>query len=183
MESTGHSGSGACQRHFTLNYDYFPDGPHGGQRAVIDGLRKSGMYPFILAMLVTRNIPHGPWSEDIRFNQMQQSMTEHFEFTLSAECPLFQSLARSMLNDTGDLHLAGEEDTEDNLWNELAHVGPYKKAAKGNINRFMSTIRELRALDKNRHKLLYAYVHLAIELDFFSGNKGAGYVHWSRQHH
>ena len=35
----------------------------------------------------------------------------------------------------------------------------------------MSTIRELRASDKNWHKLLYAYVHLAIELDFFSGEK------------
>ena len=45
MESTGHSGSGACQMHFTLNYDDFPDGSHGGQRAVIDGLKKSGMYP------------------------------------------------------------------------------------------------------------------------------------------
>ena len=122
-----------------------------------------------MAILVTRNIPHGPWAEYIRFAQIKQSMTEHFEFTLPAECPLFQSLARSMLNDTGDLHLAGEEDAEDNLWNELAHADPYqKKGATGNLNRFMSTIRELRALDKNWHKLLYAYFHLAIELDFFS---------------
>ena len=85
MESTGHSGSMASQRHSTLNYDYFRNGSHGGQMAEIDALKKSGMYPFLLAMLVTRNIPHGPWAEDIRSVQIKQSMTEHFEFTLPAQ--------------------------------------------------------------------------------------------------
>ena len=153
---------------FNLNLDYTPDTLHGGHRCSLDVLRKSGLYPFVATMMVVRAVPHGPWGEDQRFRQSQEALADHLEHTDPSQCPLFQMLAPKMLRDKGWEHMAGSEDIEQTLFDELPESSPFrKKGCKGNLNRFMSVVRELRQLDKNWHTTQYGWVHCALELDFF----------------
>ena len=172
MESAGHSGALAAQRFFNLNMDYTPDTSHGGHRCLLDALKKSGLFPYVATMMVVRAVPHGPWGEDQRFRQAQASLADHLENTDPSQCLLFQMLAVAMLRDKGWEDMAGSDDVEEILWDLLREASPFtKKGCKGNLNRFMSVVRELRALDKDWHTTQYGWVLCSLELDFFKGTK------------
>ena len=119
QEAAGHHAVQAALRHFNLNVEYLPDPSHGGQRCVQDSLKKSNLWPYMQSMMITKNIPHGPWSEDMRFKHAQQIMVEHIFNTRSQECSMFRALAFNMLRDRCEEHLAGEDGTEENLWDSL----------------------------------------------------------------
>ena len=96
QEAAGHHAVQAAQTYLNLNVDYVPDPSHGGNRVIQDALKKAGLWPYKQSMMITRNIPHGPWSEDMRFRQSQQIMAEHISNTHPSECHMFQALAVSM---------------------------------------------------------------------------------------
>ena len=170
QEAAGHHAVQAALRHLNLNVEYLPDPSHGGQRCVQDLLKKSNLWPYMQSMMITKNIPHGPWSEDMRFKQAQQIMVEHIFNTGSSECSMFQALAFNMLRDRCEEHLAGEDGTEENLWDSLLTDDVWRKrGCKGVINRFMGVIRELRGSDQDWSRLTYSYQLLGTELDFFKG--------------
>ena len=89
MESSGHGGVMAGQRHWNLNLDYTPDTSHGGHRSSLDGLKKAGRFPFISTMMLVRAVPHGPWGEDMRHRQVCLAVDEHVDTTTPGDCPTF----------------------------------------------------------------------------------------------
>jgi hypothetical protein len=60
-----------------LNLDALPDFAHGMWNDCQAALRSANLYAFQSLMLMLWNVRHGPWSEDVRFSEVQ-SVVETF---------------------------------------------------------------------------------------------------------
>eukprot|EP00974_Lingulodinium_polyedra_P063963 6177033-Lingulodinium_polyedra.AAC.1 len=154
-------------RKLNVNIEFCNDPSHGAWRDVGRALGDTGLTSLMKLMMVTINVPHGPWSEDTRWKQCQQALEEHFEHFTPLTSELFRSLAPGMLADQvtcPDAEVV--EASEEQLWQELRDSAVWrKKGAKVNWNRFMGTITEARHLLPVWHMMLFGFLLTCLELD------------------
>lgn len=85
------------------NFDLFCDPEHGSWRDAQLAIKRSGHFVHHQLYLAALNVPHGPWSEDVRWAQVTSHLKHWLDTTSSAEqSPLFLDLCERMAWDQGD---------------------------------------------------------------------------------
>ena len=118
-------------------------------------------------MMVTWNVPHGPWCEDVRWRQVMQVVAEHFEVEQPHMCPLFHALAPSILRDRGSGSRIGEDGIEEVVWSWLQEESPWRiKGDKVSLNRFLGAIQTGRREDSLWRMRLFGYMLTCLHFDW-----------------
>lgn len=143
------------------------DFSHGSNNDVNATIKDLGLWSFWLLMLVALNVPHGPWDDDVRYAQTQESWKELKSNNTSRSSVLFQDHLPSMIEELQPL-LALHDFTgpvEDKIF-ELTTEEPAltKKGYKRKNARFLDVLRGLRDLLPMWSLKLCQYEHVAIEL-------------------
>ena len=127
-----------------LNVDLLPDPAHGVHDDAKLSLRASGHWNMIQLYMIAHNVPHGPYNEDLRYEQVVRVLSDWFESSPNAaEDPLFVSVLPSMLRATGRDDLLGRCDAAEHIKEFYRLNNPFEtKGSKLNMNRFMGYVKE-----------------------------------------
>eukprot|EP00971_Amphidinium_carterae_P061357 1215082-Amphidinium_carterae.1 len=86
-----------------LNCDVLWDMSHGLHNDTINALKGVGAWQFVLLLLVTVNLPHGPMQDEaMRFAQLVESTQSMYQQHEPQICPLFQAHAVNILEERAD---------------------------------------------------------------------------------
>jgi len=126
------------------------DPAHGAWRDTQCALRELKLFPWLLLLLITVNLPHGPDLTCMRFNQIKAAMAHCFSVHSSGTCLLFQTHARAIMEELGsDLPDMNGASKEESAWAWLREHSVFlRRGYKCNLNRFMSAVHEGSSLRK-----------------------------------
>lgn len=156
-----------------INIDDVSDFAHGCHRDLSLALKRIGAWPHVLLQLATWNIPHGPWSEDVRHREVVACYKSLFEQHPRPESsPLFMSLLPHLIHEAGERSTAAEDHTVDRFWNMLQVFNPFAvKGAKTNLNRFLSYLGQ-GSIEADLHtSRLFGYLSCCLEQDYLGNSK------------
>lgn len=157
------------------------DGAHGAWNDIKRAASDTGRYAWLLSLLLTWNIPHGPWWEGSRSSQCREAVRAMCVKEWSEVSPLFEARAYEMLRERNDFGRLADEGVLQDMWSEFKASSPFdNKGSKVSLNRFMSLVKVGRfemAVWAVR-KLVYEYV--CLELDLL-GSKKVGEVVMEQQ--
>lgn len=74
--------SASCMRHFSINAAFVADCAHGAQNDLHETLRECAFWAYWLLLLTAMNVEHGPFNDDLRWNQSsdcRRGAVEHHE--------------------------------------------------------------------------------------------------------
>lgn len=155
-------------RHLQYNVDLAVDGSHGANNDLWLFLGAIGAKQLCLMLLISFNIPHGPWSEDARFSQCATAFSSLLEEQDAASCPLFQNMLPQMLNESAAKDLAGD-DTAQNLWSYLMSENPFMRTNSKLVkSRFMAFCRFARQEAKHFTLRAFVYIYVCLEMGWLS---------------
>lgn len=93
---------------------------HGVHNDIELTISKTGLAAHQLLMKLSRNCVHGPWGEGVRFRETSGAVQEYCALIGDGNtCPLFVSLAPSMLEDKGEEHRDCEEGIIQELFDDF----------------------------------------------------------------
>ena len=112
-----------------LNVDAFWDPWHGVQNDIELGYKKEGLYPFVLLLMITHNLNHGPpKEEDLRYKQLCESRSYLYSKFTANTSVLFQTRARGIAAELDGLYEANPgQSREEALWEYLAGQAPFER--------------------------------------------------------
>lgn len=162
-----------CQQELKLNMDDCPDMGHGCWNDVKLALRRSGLMPHTSLMMLTWNVPHGPWAEDRRYGEVVECFNNFFRTTSVPEDSwLFMELLPRMIFDLNDPGLVGNPEAAQLVFDRLRHDNPFaNKGAKVNFNRFMSAVKAAEEETARWTFRLFAYMMTCLEQDYLAGSR------------
>ena len=105
-------------RKFMLNVTLWPDADHGCQRSTVETLQSAQLFDFLILMMVTFNLPHGPDNNDVRWNQILGVEDALAQRHNARSCVLFQAHVVDMINELRETgtELPGEKDADLEVW-------------------------------------------------------------------
>jgi len=141
------------------------DPSHGIHNGFLEAAEKAGWKTFVRMLLLSRSVEAGPWHEDRRFRQLQESWDETFKHTSWRDSPIFQEFVPAILDDQDKMHRLAAEGIMDTLWTELKEEDPHRvKVPEVNSGRFCTSVFEAIKLRKVIHLKLYRQLCLCIEM-------------------
>lgn len=149
-----------------------PDGSHAAHRDMVMLLRRMDLYPFWVFMLVSWNLPHGPFQDDLRYAQLRQAMKDVYEKCSPHENVLYQEFFPIIARDfaAAGIELPGVEDPLLEVWALLKEREAMRgKGRSCNMNRFMGVVEEPERRLPHWGVDLWERTHVALELDFMKG--------------
>lgn len=151
------------------NVTVFFDVSHGANRDFWCAVSENSMKGFLLCVMVVLNLPHGPDDSYLRYNQIRDSMLEHYRMSSCTMSPIFEQLATDILKERDDVGPEECESPEAALWRVLSVDTFYKrKGYRVNISRFFSVVAESIKLLARWHTMLFEVSVPAIELGMLS---------------
>ena len=158
------------ERQLGLNITRVPDPSHDVTNDVALAISRVGMKPHSILMQACWNMLHGPWGQDTIFQQGREAMEEVWENASPSEEPLWQRFAARIMSDIGWADRIGDENIEEDLWRHCQENSPWrKKTCKMSSSRFMGYTSKSIAERPFWHQRLWAYTHIALELDWLKG--------------
>lgn len=113
------------------------DPAHGAWNSVKMMATESGQMGFLLALLCTWNLPHGPWADDARSSQILELLQELSSGPLEHIPPLLAARLGEIADELG----TGEQLSGDSLpevWESFRKDSPFRrKGSKVCLNRFL----------------------------------------------
>lgn len=159
-------------RHMGMNCTVWCDWSHGAWNDVKSMLRERDLWGWWILMMVTYNVPHGPYNDDQRYGQVMEAWEDckrHFNHN---DCVLFQEYAPAMMTDTADSDGSGETPSLESLWASMLADPPLrKKGYKCNLNRFFGGTKVAREDLSKWHQRLFQYEYTALECSMLSSRK------------
>lgn len=170
VELAGHH---FCQFALRMNWDCCPDVGHGCWNDIKKAIRSSSQWNFVTLMMLTWNVPHGPWSEDVRFHEVVGSFDNFFRANPTPESSwLFGHLLPRFLFDLQEPELLGDPAAPQIIFDRLRNENPFQnKGSKVCMNRFMSVIKVGEHEAPFWTMRLFGYLVTAIEQDYLTGKK------------
>lgn len=159
------------------NMTLHPDPSHGANRSLDQALRASGLRGWWIMNMISFNLPFGPDRTGERGVQIWEACKELFLCLDKDSCPLFQELSGLILESLTlvGVTLAGEDDTETELWNYLANRNWMTALEERcNLNRFLSSITSARANHPWSWVHLFERLFCCIEMDWLGNKKSLG---------
>lgn len=128
-------------------------------------LKRSGLWPHQLLMVLAWRAWRGPWGSDDRFQEVQETTAANFACLSAATDPLFHSVLPGLLRDSGDEYLAGEPGIDESLWARLKEARCFHtKGAEVSMTRFMGSLTKSMEEDGQWHCRLYGLLSTCLEL-------------------
>ena len=94
------AGVNALQSYCSINVDVTPDPGHGVWNGAKLAFQQTGLWNHVNLMILTWSTPHGPWSEDQRYQQLKRHWRNILDTrTQPEDSPLFMSLIHRMIFD------------------------------------------------------------------------------------
>ena len=106
--------------------DIHPDINHNAWNSAKGALKKVGCWSFILLMLASKNMRHGPWAQGMRLLQCDQALTDFLELENFEDGVLFKDMYPKILKDYGMEDRISEPGMEEWVWQQLADAHPWK---------------------------------------------------------
>lgn len=121
---------GFLQRHLLAVVDDIPDISHTGWRSAIAALKKANLWGFVTVMMAVMNVPHGAWSDDMRYRQVCSGLEEKAKCESPFRDPLFQELLGEMCADLSLTDRIGDPALAEEVWDFLFADGPWRRKGK-----------------------------------------------------
>ena len=161
----------ALQYGFSCNLTFHADPSHGACRDMERALKMAGLSSYMFLMLVVENIPHGPWADDQRWQQMCEAEEEIFKTFDPDEMPLYAEWGHKMMLELG---FTPGVDTMEQVFDHCRELGLMKrKGYKLNTNRFMGPVRALGDMVGTVWCRCFLYNYISLEMGFRT-KAGAG---------
>ena len=93
LGSDGLAAANFAQRALSLCMEVVPDPSHLVHRGIQSDLRDCGLWVLIQTAMLVFNTPHGPWWDDLRFQQVREAMHTLLATVEPQRCPLFMDRA------------------------------------------------------------------------------------------
>lgn len=154
------------------NVGAFWDWSHGVCRDLEAAYKLSGVWHFVLLLMLTHNIGHGPDRDEcLRFHQLQEVMSFMLGSFDAETSELFQAYSSQMLEELGDKVPVFDGHTpEQSLWQYLRTSVAFPKLGHGTmLCQFMGCLRETQALLPRWSEMLFKAEAACLELDFSRG--------------
>lgn len=152
----------------SCNVDIQFDPSHGAWNDVRGAARDAGFLGLLMGCLLTWNIPHGPWDDDVRASQVAQ-MIRDMGSAQAGVPPLFAARAHDIIAESGRQSLLPDKDLLETLLLEFLTENPFgRKRSKICLNRFMSLVGEGRRETTIWSLRRTAYELIALELDLLT---------------
>jgi hypothetical protein len=125
------------------------------------------LFSWFLLMLVVMNVEHGPYADDLRWNQVQEAWQDCKATSDAKSCTLFQAYCFRMVQELtfkGKLSLETGDDPEERVW-KLMDDDPiqHRKGYKTQLSRFMAARNNLNDLLGKWSIKRFQYEYCAIE--------------------
>lgn len=126
------------------NVAVFWDPSHGCNRDFWGAVGDVDMKAYLLLVMIVLNLPHGPDESDLRYQQIRDTMMQHYSEQSPSSSPIFQSLAAQIMRESADaIESKDGMSSEECLWDKLKDETIYrKKGCKVNIGRFFSVVHD-----------------------------------------
>lgn len=161
--------------HLGANITAWPDWSHGSWNDTKNMLKESGLFPFWLLMMITFNMPHGPFNDDARHSQVTGAWDECRRHFTAQTCPLFLEHLPQILDDMGGQSALGGDPSaglDEQVWQAMAEDPPMRrKGYKCNLNRFFGGTKTARELLPLWHMKLFQYEYTALECGMLATRK------------
>lgn len=140
----------------TANVDWYPDDSHGVKNDMKATLRESGLWRWSLLMMAAMNAPHSPFWENMRFQQIRESIREVLGTLDMTEDKLFMNLLPAFLRDRKDECGASVDGVESALWVDLKESDVFRNLGRRvSMMRFMDFPMRCAEMDPEWHFRLY----------------------------
>lgn len=164
------AGVNALQRHYHLCLDYVPDPSHGCHNDIWAAAKSSGLSSFFYLLLLTLNVPSGPWSEDARFKQVAQALETLFRHEDLGMCPLFQDMLPALAKELQVCDTS--ESVEGDVWRLLGASPAWRRKGRKVVrSRFLGVITTGRDFMQEWHQRSFGYSITCIEMGFMANMK------------
>ena len=163
-------------RKFMLNVTLWPDADHGCQRSTVEALQSAQLFDFLILMMVTFNLPHGPHNNDVRWNQILGVEDALAQRHNARSCVLFQAHVVDMINELRETgtELPGEKDADLEVWDLwLRRRRLRNKGDKIMLNRYSACSARINKEMCYWSMDTFELEYLAIELDMLKSKKMA----------
>lgn len=170
--SDGVAAAHALMYGMSVNMSLWCDPSHGVHRDIGLMLRGCQIYRLWLLLMIAMNVQHGPFEEDMRYQQMQECLEQVWRRFTPADCPLWEEKADEIAEE-----LLGNEPVEEAYrsrvaWDRARDAGLLqKKGYRVNLNRFMGSIAGARELLQRWSSLSFAVSYVCLELDMLGSRQ------------
>ena len=168
--SDGMTGLHYAQYKLGLCLEGFMDPSHGIHNDVDRAVADVELRPLMLLMVVSMNLPFGPYKEDWRFHQIRDHMKHNFAKNTARTQPLFQALANHIIAAYEALGHFFSEDSEKDVqaWNLLKDRAWFSKQGRRiTLCRFLAFISGLKHHLPEWALHLWERTYVALEEDYF----------------
>lgn len=172
MGSDGISAMHAAQYKWGLAIECFPDPSHGANRDVDGAIRSAGLFPLVLLLLISFNLPFGPFKEDMRHRQLVEHLSNCFKRNTAKNCALFEGMASKLMKAYEALGEQFGEDRskEEQLWEWMAQKSIFQRQGRRmTLCRFQAVVKGMKERLPMWHFDLFARTYVALEEDFLKG--------------
>lgn len=158
------------------NLTCIPDWSHGGQNDYYDTLRELNLFSFWVLCMIMWNVEHGPWGDDLRWNQVEHGWAEAWEHMTLATMPLFAENLQAAIREQGGeaqvLQSSSHDKVKDAMWSIMSE-GWRPKDYKTCLNRFFAARGKAATFSKWWHLTLIKFSYFCMEAGQISTAKVA----------
>ena len=156
------------------NLTVIPDAAHGAHRDFDMCLKHCHHWKFWVCMLISWNLPHGPWQDDQRWQQLHEHTVKILQESSTHDNALFLEYANDMEAELRmhKISLPEADSIEASLWNYLGeYVLSQRKGYRCNLNRFLGSLSVAKKNLPQWSMQLWERTAMAIEMDMLHGKK------------
>lgn len=119
------------QQKLKLCVDDISDFGHGCHRDLGLALRRAHLWDHVLLRIALWNVPHGPWSEDVRSKEVQAVWRSMFtRYSRPEDSPLFMEVLPFLMWENNDKASSAEEGVTLRYWEWCQDMDPFKKKGR-----------------------------------------------------
>jgi hypothetical protein len=131
------------QRVMPANIDVTWDVSHAVWKDVKGSIKGTGDWAFMLMLMASWQMKHGPYQQDQRLHQIRQCLAEYAKMVTPDTCEWFRECMPLIAKDRHEEHKLLDDRYPKQLWDDVV-LGSHwtRKGTRPTLNRFMSLIRE-----------------------------------------
>eukprot|EP00971_Amphidinium_carterae_P054426 1072187-Amphidinium_carterae.1 len=149
-----------------LNISLWADPSHCAWNDLKGSLKDVGLFGFWMMQMVVHNVPHGPWNDDARHQQLLEAWQEALASGNGDDNALFQRLLPDIQDELKTKVHFDNHDMSKEVWDYICEERPFqRKGCKSNLNRFFSTTHNARESLHLWTLRFFQYSFCGLELD------------------
>lgn len=132
-----------------------------------------GLFPLILLLLVSWNLPFGPWREDYRYRQIKEHMANCYKRNEGpSSCPLFEGMSAKLVQAYEELgeQFSPDRPKEEQVWEWLSQRNHFaRQGRRMTLCRFQAVVKGMKERMPCWQFDLFGRTYVALEEDYLRG--------------